>query len=148
MKRTTTAFLWFFLLFASSFAWADLPAFEYFAINTDRLPTSIQFEGDLITLGTEDLRALSSVHGVLESIDKCSVSFASPTFRLDISTNASPQIPNTPRSITYHISAGGRHDWSIVSTHGQAIQVGNSFLSSNWRSKSVIVLFRPINLKH
>ena len=147
MIRAPRSVLLALLLMASSSAWADQLAFEYFVIKSERLPVSAKSEDGLNALSSSDLEGISEVHGWLESLEQCSVSFSSPKFRLDIRTKMPFQIPNTPKMIDYSISAGDSQGWNIASTSGQAVQVGTSYLTRGWRSKSVIVLFRPINLK-
>lgn len=126
---------------------ADHPAFEYFVVKTKRIPIAVKTDADFQSMTSSQLEEISEVHGWLESLEKCSVSFSSENFRLDLRTSSAFPLPNTPKVIDYLISAGGSHDWSIVATNGQAIQIGSIYLTRTWRAQPVLVIFRPINLK-
>jgi hypothetical protein len=55
---------------ASSSAWADQLAFEYFVIKSERLPVSAKSEDGLDAMSSSDLEDISEVHGWLESLEK------------------------------------------------------------------------------
>jgi hypothetical protein len=126
---------------------ADVPATEFFVIDTASLAKFAPTDEALDAIPSTQLSKVSVAHGLY--IDSGRLIFSTETFRIDAEFSGSAYQPKgqaTP--INYRINASNnRTTWSVASLQGNATKLGNQFITENWRNQRLIVLFRFIDLK-
>lgn len=126
---------------------ADVPATEFFAIETAKLTKLAPTDVDLDSLSSNQLAEVSLAHGRYSG--GLAMRFDTAAFRMDARFSASAHVPTgDPTSIGYNISASNdQKTWSLLSVQGSAIKLGRQFITENWRTQPVTVVLRFLDLK-
>lgn len=131
----------------SGLSHADVPATEFFAIETAKLTKLAPNDTALDSLSGNQLAEISLAHGWYGG--GLAMRFDTATFRMDARFSASAHAPTgDPASIGYNISASNNPtSWSLLSVQGSATKLGRQFITENWRTQSVTVVLRFLDLK-
>jgi hypothetical protein len=142
--KTLTALLLLILALSTR---ADLPATEFFAIDTAKLTQLAPTDGALVGLSSSRLSEISIAHGYYGG--GLSMVFNTSTFRIDARfTESADLTAQGPVSLGYKISASNNPEsWSLLSASGSVIKQGNQFITENWRKQPVTIILRSLNLK-
>ncbi len=127
-------------------AHADVPATEFFAIETSKLAKLAPGDADLEALSSTKLAEVSIAHGWYR--DGLSMRFDTATFRMDARFTASAFPQRGSASIGYNISASNDPStWNLLAVQGLAARQGGQFITENWRAQPVTVILRFLDLK-
>lgn len=128
-------------------AYADYPATEFFVVDTAKLTKLVSDDSSLDKATSVQLQAISLAHGHFK--DGTQLAFSTSTFRIDARLSRNPYSSSEKtESVAYNICASNvPSTWSIVATSGNAIKLGNQFITQNWRKEPITVVLRFLNLK-
>lgn len=125
---------------------ADVPATEFFAIETAQLAKLAPTDASLDTLSSVQLSGVSIAHGWYDG--GLAMRFLTSTFRIDARFGGSADPRANASSITYHIDASNdQTSWSLLSEQGVATKQGKQFITEGWRTKRITVILRFLDLK-
>ncbi|HEV7405669.1 MAG TPA: hypothetical protein VGO11_22185 [Chthoniobacteraceae bacterium] len=146
MRYLVLALILFFVRLLGTACHADVPATEFFAIDTTRLAKLAPTDAALDSLSSVELSEVSIAHGWYG--DGLAMRFLTSTFRIDARFGGSASPRAKASSITYHIDASNdQTSWSLLSEQGVATKHGKQFITENWRTKPIAVILRFLDLK-
>ena len=140
------------LLFALSLprsSRADVPATEFFAIETAKLAALAPTDAALDALSRVQLAEISIAHGWYDGEGRSTI-FDTATFRLDARFDGSADLSvRGPATIGYAIHASHDHkSWTLLSVDGAAAKQGKQYITEGWRKQPITVILRFLDLKH
>jgi hypothetical protein len=132
------------VLSAMNHAFADAPATEFFVMDSAKLSALASDDAKLDTLTADQLSKSSIMHGSYTG----GLSLMTMTAKFRVDARFSAAFSEAKDSISYNICASTNPDsWDVCSEQGTAVKTGKQFVTENWRTRAVVVVFRFLNLR-
>ncbi len=124
---------------------ADVPATEYFVVDSAKLVALASDDTKLDTLSSDQLAKISVLSGSYTG--ELSMKSVAACFRIDARFTSA--FADAKDSIDYNISASSNSKaWDVCSEQGSARKIGKQFVSENWRNHPLAVVLRFLDLRH
>lgn len=131
-------------LSAVNHAFADVPATEFFVVDSAKLAALAPDDTKLDSISAEQLGKISVLRGSYTG----GLSMRSTASRFRIDARFTSAFSETKNPIGYNISASSNPGtWDVCSERGSARKTGRQFVTENWRSARLAVVLRFLDLK-
>ncbi|MEO8615142.1 MAG: hypothetical protein ABI600_08385 [Luteolibacter sp.] len=125
-------------------AFADEPATEFFVVDSAKLAALASDDTKLDKISSDQLSKISVLHGSYTG--GLSMRTMTPRFRIDARFTSAFSGCKDP--IGYNICASANPEtWDVCSEKGSARKTGKQFVTENWRTRRLAVVFRFLDLK-
>jgi hypothetical protein len=130
---------------AVNHAFADAPATEFFVVDSAKLAALASDDTKLDSISVDQLGKISVLQGSYTG--GLSMRSMTASFRIDARFTSAFSDAKAP--IGYNISASSNPEtWDVCSEQGSAKRTGIQYVTENWRTRRLAVVFRFLDLKH
>jgi hypothetical protein len=135
---------WLLAFSAVNDAFADDPATEFFVVDSAQLAAHASDDTMLDSISGDQLGKISVLRGLYTG----GLSMKSTAARFRIDARFTAAFSDTEAAIGYNISASSNPEtWDVCAEQGTARRTGKQFVTENWRTSRLAVVFRRLYLK-
>ena len=129
---------------AVNHAIADAPATEFFVVDTAKLAALASDDTKLDSISGDQLCKISVFRGSYTG----GLSMRSETASFRTDARFTSTFSESHDAMDYNISASSNpRTWDVCSEQGRAQKIGKQFVTKNWRTQRLAVIFRFLDLK-